>query len=93
MVLEMWAMNEEKQQFNWDQDFRHDIMEELDIYDKLRKLYSKKIDYTAKVVKQRENTMVFEHDFIKLAKNPELLKRLKEKVMNSASITIEQGAK
>lgn len=83
IIFEMWAANEEKQQFNLDSGYKHDIAEELAVFDKLRKLYMKKFEYSAKLLKQKLETVVFERDFVEFTKDPEVMTRLKDKVFNN----------
>ena len=82
----MWVINEEKQQFNSDSEYRHDLAEELLIFAKLRKLYMKKFEYSAKLIKQRLETVTFERDFLEFTKDSEVLTRLQDKILGNPEI-------
>ena len=83
IIFEMWAINEEKQQFNSDSEYRHDLAEELLMFAKLRELYMKKFEYSAKVIKQRLETVIFERDFVEFTKDSEVLTRLQGKLLGN----------
>jgi len=83
IVFEMWVTNEEKQQFNLDAEYKHELTDELAIFAKLRNLFMKKFEYFAKLVKKKMETVRFERDFTEFTGNTELLARLQERMLKN----------
>lgn len=83
IVFEMWMVNEEKQQFNWDVEYKHEVEEELAVFEKLRGLFMRKFEYANKLAKKRLETSLFERDFVEFSKDPELLSRLQKEVLKN----------
>jgi len=81
IIFGMWVINEEKEQFNSDYEYKHEVAEELALFSKLRKLYMRKLEYSSKLSKKKLETILFERDFIEFSKDPELLTRLQKVVL------------
>jgi hypothetical protein len=92
IIFEMWVINEEKQQFNWDAEYKHELAEELSVFSKLRNLFMKKFEYSARLVKKKLEMVMFERDFVEFTKDTELLAKLQEKVLkNPDTVSISKS--
>ncbi len=84
MALELWSINEEKQQFNTDPDFKHDIEKELSIYTQLGGLFAAKMDCMSKLEEKKRAAVTFEQTFARATEGTDLLSKIQDKMRQDA---------
>ena len=80
-VLEMWAINEEKYQFNSDREYKHDLLEEFEIYQKLKDIYQEKMTKIERLHQRRATITELEEDLNKISQKPGLLMKMKAQIL------------
>lgn len=81
LVLELWAVTEEKIQFSHDRDYKHDLIQEFAIYQGLKDLYLDKISRIEKKVEMRRQVGELEEDLAKISQKPEVMSKMKSKIL------------
>jgi hypothetical protein len=90
VVLELWAITEEKIQFNQDRDYRHDIVQELSIYQSFKDLYLAKILKIEQNIEKRRKVSELEEDFVKIAQKPGVMSKMKTQILGEHLIPKEE---
>ena len=81
IILETWAVSEEKNQFNPDPEYKHELSKELDIFKSFRELYMQKLNYMISMEEKRKEIVEFNQNFIDISKVPELFATLRAKAL------------
>ena len=84
VVLELWAITEEKTQFNHDKNYRHDVVQELSIYQSFRDLYMAKILRIEENIEKRKKVSELEEDFGKIAQKAGAMLKMKSQILGES---------
>ena len=81
IIMEIWAINEEKQQFNSFKNSQSTMMEEFLIFQKIKELYMSKIEKMEKFNERSIPIPELEEDLDKIAQKPGLMEKMKTEVL------------
>ena len=81
--MEMWNLTEIRLSLYVETEFKHKLSDEFSMYRKLRELYSLKMERLSKVEEKKNIAFEFEKNFIKMAKDSDLLTEFQAR-MNKA---------
>ena len=84
IIFDLWNISEEKNQLNDNIELKHKLSDEFDIFGKFAALYMEKLEKIEKFEKKKTMEFEFEQNLDKMAKNANLIERIKEKVKESS---------
>ncbi len=80
IVMELWAVTEEKLQFYTDPEYKHDLSKEFVMYQLLKDIYTAKIDRVSKFDERKKSAFAFEQNFSKMTQGTDLLSKIQSKI-------------
>ena len=89
IAIELWISTEEKLQFKTEAEYKHELEMEFEIYDKFKALFMKKINSINNNFDKKGSVLEIEDDFNKLAEKPELLSKVKSKLLGDIKLMEE----
>ena len=84
LIMELWAVNEEKLQFYNEDEYRHDLKQELAMFQLLKEIYMAKIERITKFEEKKKSAFTFEQNLAKMAQGSDILSKIQNKIREDA---------
>ena len=81
MVLELWAIAEERFQFNIEKEYKHELSKEFLIFDQLKSLYVEKIIKVKELKENIKTEFEGERNMSNILKGMPIISQIKNKLM------------
>jgi len=85
LIIELWGINEEKQQFNTDPEFKHDLAKELYVYKQISDMFISKLENLKKLEDKKKAAATFEQTIAKATQGTDLLSKIQLKMREEAA--------
>ena len=82
VVFEMWTITEERNQFNIEEEYKHEILREFEIYNNFKELVTRKFDRIQNLISKKNQEFEMEQNIIKMAQGMNVIDQIQNKLLN-----------
>ncbi len=86
MIMDLWAINEERLQFVSDTEYKHDVSKELGLFQQLKELYGAKIEKMSRFDEKKKSAFAFEQNFNRATQGTDLLQKIQMKMREEEAV-------